>query len=62
MSPAIRIFRWADAPEEYRTVPERKWLAFVPASREFNATKEAGWKNVVSGAAPGGAVQAGDDA
>lgn len=57
---SIRIFRWVDVPDEYRTVPEREWLAFVPDGRAFDAVTEARWRNVVSGTAPGGIVVAGN--
>ena len=62
MSLAIRIFRWADVPEEYRVVEERAWLAFVPDGRTFDAAAEAGWRDVVTGSVIGGTVQAGNDA
>lgn len=56
----VRIFRWVDAPAEYRVVAEREWLAFVPDGRVFDGTADAGWVDVVDGDVPGGSVQAGN--
>ena len=58
---AIRIFRWHDAPDEYRVVPERAWLAYVPDGRDFDAAVEAGWVALVTSEAPGGIVVAGNE-
>lgn len=58
---AIRIFRWADAPLEYRVTAERQWVAFVPAGQTFDAATGALWENVVSDDVEGGEVQAGDE-
>lgn len=57
----IRIFRWADAPEEWRVVEERHWLAFVPDGRLFDGERDAGWVNVVTAAVEGGSVIAGNE-
>ena len=58
---AIRIFRWADAPEEYRVVEKRQWLAFVPDGREFDARSDVGWADLVMAYVEGGCVIAGNE-
>ena len=60
MSAAIRIFRWADAPPEYRVTAERQWVAFVPNDRAFDGETDAGWKDLVTAIVEGGYVQAGN--
>lgn len=61
MSLSVRIFRWTDAPPEYRVVAERDWLAFVPDGKNFDGETDAGWVDVVAGVVEGGYVQAGNE-
>lgn len=57
---AIRIFRWADAPSEYRVTARREWVAFVPDGKDFDGAADAGWVDLVTRIVDGGLVQAGN--
>lgn len=58
----VRIYRWADAPEEYRAVvTEGAWLAFVPEGAAFDPEVDAAWVDVTTSAVAGGTVVAGTE-
>ena len=58
----IRIYRWADAPEEYRAVvEERAWLAVVPEGETFDPEADASWVDVTTGEIPGATIVSGTE-
>lgn len=63
---AIRIFRWADAPEHLRELVEDAvapdWLAWVPDAKRSEAEDDFGWAEVERADDPNGnLVVAGQD-
>lgn len=59
---AVRIYRWADAPEEYRAVVEEgAWLAFVPDGVAFDPAADACWVDVSQAQIDGATVYSGTE-
>lgn len=55
---AIRIFRWADAPEHVREIVAAAvnptWLAWVPDAKRTEAESNFGWLDTVRSDDPNG--------